>query len=185
MTTTTDPLTAPDTADLETFVRLGVAGDGVSLHWRVTLPVELEAARRILETAGPYNAFDPGEAFDLVVSFADHVSSVELAREYSMALYFTLPHWRHQTISAPREPGQWLTPADEDRVPDHETRNTTTILERNLIDMGASEISWFGHRTHGHGHGMVVRSPIYDAERMPPTSIPDDVRPYQVRGWWD
>jgi len=168
--------------ELDEFVRLGVAG--VSLHWRVGLPRDLEYAQRIL-------GMTPiAHTAALVADFEEHVTGFELAREYSFCLYATLPYWRHQTIRAGQQAiatGKYLDQVPDNYVQPDEARNVTSLLMAAGLLHDADEVSWWGHRKDGNGPiGDVYRSSVYgQGEDDKPEPPPAGVRPYQVRLWWD
>jgi hypothetical protein len=169
--------------DLERFVWLGVGqpGGGVALDWRVNITqgTDDHATWRLLQLAGPYNAFDPDTAYDLIHHYRHVLSSVELAREASMALYLHLAHWPHQTLEHQRdrlmapEPGQWLEPQGEPFTPTA-MRNAAAALAGDCLDADADEVSYLAHDNHAH-QWIHAR----------PVTIPDTHRPHVVRAWWD
>ena len=57
---------------------------------RVRLPRDRDEARRIVEAVGPYNNFDPAEAWRIVDGWFSYVTCVELERNAGVVLTFTL-----------------------------------------------------------------------------------------------
>lgn len=181
ITTTVLPST-----DVERFIHLGVnsSGGGVSLHWRVWLPVgSLGAMRRALDVAGPYNRFEPDEVADVIGRYADTVMGVELARESSMAVYLHLRTHEHHLSLAQQWAGETRTIADLDApaVRSVQLRWTAYSIGADLGDIGADEVSYTGWRCDGES---VLREMLPPYVTLLADGVPSDHRPTVVRAWW-
>lgn len=161
--------TATDTrAD---FVRLGYDRDGgASLHFRISLPADFDEAAAII-SAGPdgYNGYDRETVLEELAKVWPDVNSVEFGREYSPVIYATVPFWPHQANGGGYD-------SDEPLAEQFRKLTACRFLDA-MKAAGADEISWRG-APDAAGN---VPSGWYTG----PESIPDDVRVYSLRAWWD
>lgn len=126
--------------DREAFVWLGFRRDA-SLAFRVELPRDKTETLRILEAVGSYNRFRPDEAFAVIDGWYEYVARFAIAREGSVALYATFPHYQHQALNREPRIGGWLEP---NPVP--VTAGACEVFAQGLMhdlrDIGADELSY-------------------------------------------
>jgi len=150
------------------FVRIGY-DDAGAMHFRIGLPADFDGAAAIVE-AGPsgYNGYRVDRALSALEQVWDQLSGVEFGREYSPVVYAVVPHWTHQAHGTPSPSGEPL--------PEEWRRAIAVRFLELMREAGADEISW-----RGMPSGADVPAGWYTG----PESIPDDVRVYSMRAWWD
>lgn len=150
------------------FVRIGYDGAG-AMHFRIGLPADFEHAAAILE-AGPegYNAYSVDRVRGALGEVWDQLSDVEFGREYSPVLYAIVPHWTHQAHGGPHS-GEPLA--------EEWCRAIAIRFLEVMRAAGAEEVSWRGCPTPS--------GTVPEGWYTGPESIPDDVRVYSLRAWWD
>lgn len=152
------------------FVRLGYDGAG-SMHFRIGLGSDFGRASEIISAAPEgYNGYDRARVLSELEKVWPDVDSVEFGREYSPVIYATVPFWPHQANG-----GEY----DDTGEPfaDAFRRLTACRFLDAMKEAGADELSWRG-APDASGN---VPSGWYSG----PESIPEDVRVYSLRAWWD
>lgn len=151
------------------FIRLGYDGAG-AMRFRIGLPSDFDEAAAII-AAGPdgYNGYDRDKVLAALAPVWPDVCAVEFGREYSPVIYAVVPSWPHQANGAGYDDtGEPFAAAFQ--------RITACRFLDAMRDAGADELSW-----RGHPRGREVPQGWYEG----PGSIPDDVRAYSMRAWWD
>lgn len=150
------------------FIRLGY-GEAGAMQFHVSLPSDFDLAAAIIAAGPPhYNEYDADAVLDALHSIWPMLCGAEFGREYSPVLRVTVPIWTHQANGSDEMSGE---PIDE-----RERRRTACEFLDAMGRCGASELSW---------RGMPEAGSVPEGWYAGAESIPDDVRVYSLRAWWD